>query len=70
LPPASALAGGLPAEARYDLLESSSRLCSLIERDLRANALRVYHDGKPLHTFPDHAFADRHLKISHFAGLT
>src|SRR5499427_3318610 len=28
---------------------------SLFEHDLRANAFRVCREGKPLHTFPDHA---------------
>jgi hypothetical protein len=29
----------------------------LIEHDLRANAFHVCREGKPLHTFPDHALA-------------
>jgi hypothetical protein len=29
----------------------------MFEHDLRANAFRVCRDGKPLHTFPDHALS-------------
>jgi hypothetical protein len=39
------------------LVESSSRFSSSIEHDLRANAPGVCREGKPLHTFPDHALA-------------
>src|SRR5262245_20202855 len=34
---------------------SPSRSRLLIEHDLRANAFRVCREGKPLHTFSDHA---------------
>jgi hypothetical protein len=30
----------------------------LFAHDLRANAFRVCREGKPLHTFPDHALAN------------
>jgi hypothetical protein len=42
----------------------------LFEYDLRANAFRVRREGKPVHTFPDHAL-DESLIISalcHRAG--
>src|SRR5215510_14595004 len=39
------------------LVESSSRFSSLFEHDLRANAFPVCREGKPLHTFRDHALA-------------
>jgi hypothetical protein len=48
---------GYGAKARSDLIESSSRFSALIEHDLRANAFRGCREGKPLHTFPDHALA-------------
>ena len=38
-------------------LNPSSRFRSLIKHDLRANAPGVCREGKPLHTFPDHALA-------------
>src|SRR5262250_1189897 len=48
----------------------------LIEHDLRANAFRVCREGKPLHTFPDHALGgwpEAHqctgLVVIEFAGL-
>jgi hypothetical protein len=31
----------------------------LFAHDLRANAFRVCREGKPLHTFPDHALSPR-----------
>src|SRR6266702_3618589 len=34
----------------------------LFEHDLRANAFRVCREGKPLHTFPDHALAGTHQR--------
>ncbi|MCC8967997.1 alpha/beta fold hydrolase [Bradyrhizobium sp. Pear76] len=40
------------------LRDGSSRKSALFEHDLRANASRVCREGKPLHTFPDHAVRD------------
>jgi hypothetical protein len=36
-------------------LQSLARVALLFAHDLRANAFRVCREGKPLHTFPDHA---------------
>ena len=38
-------------------MESHHDLISLFEHDLRANALRVCREGKPVSTFPDHALS-------------
>ena len=35
-----------------------------LERDLRANASGVCREGKPLHTFPDHALSGAALHAS------
>jgi hypothetical protein len=37
------------------LVESHHDLIPLFEHDLRANAFRACREGKPLHTFPEHA---------------
>src|SRR5262249_44409098 len=60
------------------LVESSTRFSSLFEHDLRANAFRVCREGKPLHTFPDHAlgisialqlFPSRRRISNHFSSV-
>src|SRR6266700_7492405 len=46
-------------------IAASLRFGLLFEHDLRANAFRVCREGKPLHTFPDHAVVFRDHSLAH-----
>jgi hypothetical protein len=49
-------------------MESHHDLISLFEHDLRANAFRVCREGKPLHTFPDHALVSAMVAVDRNAA--